>query len=186
MNNRVTSRGDILAASRALVRDKGIQAVNMRSVAAACQVALGSIYNYFPSKAELMAAVVADVWQDIFQLPKTPRGTGDFMAALDWFISGLVRSRTTYPDFFKLHALGFVQANRGGEPKQLMEAHIGGIKDYLLQQLVSDTRVRPGALGYDLQPKGLVDSLFDSFLTLMGQGVGRLDPLMTLVRRSLY
>ena len=56
MNKTVTSREAILAASQKLVMEKGLQAVNMRTVASVCGVAVGSVYNYFPSKAELLTA----------------------------------------------------------------------------------------------------------------------------------
>ena len=48
MNKVVTSKEEILAASRELVLEKGIMSLSMRSVAEACGVAVGSIYNYFP------------------------------------------------------------------------------------------------------------------------------------------
>ena len=50
VNPVVTSKEEILAASRELIRSQGWQAVNIRSVAAACGVSVGSIYNYYGSK----------------------------------------------------------------------------------------------------------------------------------------
>ena len=63
LNKTVTSREAILAASQKLVMEKGLQAVNMRTVASVCGVAVGSVYNYFPSKAELLTATVENVWR---------------------------------------------------------------------------------------------------------------------------
>ena len=60
MNTVVTSREAILEECRKIVMEQGISAVNMRSVAAACGVAVGSIYNYFPSKTDLIGAAVED------------------------------------------------------------------------------------------------------------------------------
>ena len=70
MNKTVTSREAILAASQKLVMEKGLQAVNMRTVASVCGVAVGSVYNYFPSKAELLTATVENVWREIFHMPE--------------------------------------------------------------------------------------------------------------------
>ena len=50
MNTVVTSRTAILEASRQLIREKGWSALNIRSVAGACGVSVGSIYNYLIQK----------------------------------------------------------------------------------------------------------------------------------------
>ena len=64
MNTVVTSREQILAAARELALSGG--ELSMRAVAARCGIAVGSIYNYYPTKADLTIAVVAEVWQEIF------------------------------------------------------------------------------------------------------------------------
>ena len=69
MNTAVTSKEEILKASRELIRQQGWSAVSIRSVAAACGVSVGSIYNYFDSKAALMSETVGSVWQEIFHRP---------------------------------------------------------------------------------------------------------------------
>ena len=70
MNTIVTSKEEILKISRDMIQQQGWSAVNIRSVAAACGVSVGSIYNYFDSKAELMGAVVESVWHEIFHRPE--------------------------------------------------------------------------------------------------------------------
>ena len=71
MNTVVTSREAILDVSRELVKRQGQEAVSIRTVAAACGVSVGSIYNYFESKADLVAATVESVWCDfIFRRTK--------------------------------------------------------------------------------------------------------------------
>ena len=58
MNTVVTSKEEILKTSRELLQKQGWSAVNIRSVAAACGVSVGSIYNYFSSKTELIGTIV--------------------------------------------------------------------------------------------------------------------------------
>ena len=55
MNTVVTSKEIILEASKKLIREEGLNSINIRSVASACGVSVGSIYNYFDSKSELVA-----------------------------------------------------------------------------------------------------------------------------------
>ena len=77
MNTVVTSKEEILKKSRELIQENGWASVNIRSVAAACGVSVGSIYNYFESKSALVsatmikagigAAVMPDFAQPVFE-----------------------------------------------------------------------------------------------------------------------
>lgn len=57
------NRGRILQAARALVSEGGWAQAQVASVAAAAGIATGTVYRYFPSKAELFAEVLARVSQ---------------------------------------------------------------------------------------------------------------------------
>ena len=70
MNKIVTSKEEILQTSRKLIQQHGWSAVSIRSVAAACDVSVGSIYNYFDSKTDLVGATIESVWQEIFHKPE--------------------------------------------------------------------------------------------------------------------
>lgn len=47
---------------RKLIQENGWTGANIRSVAAACGVSVGCVYNYFDSKTALVDAAVASVW----------------------------------------------------------------------------------------------------------------------------
>ena len=70
MNPNATSKANILKTSRELIQQNGWAGVSIRSVAAACGVSVGCIYNYFASKTELLSATVESIWSDIFHHPE--------------------------------------------------------------------------------------------------------------------
>ena len=70
MNLNATSKANILKTSREIIQQNGWAGVNIRSVAAACGVSVGCIYNYFASKTELLSATVESIWSDIFHHPE--------------------------------------------------------------------------------------------------------------------
>ncbi len=70
VNTVVTSQEAILAMSRKMLREQGWTGVSVRSIAAACGISVGSIYNYFDSKEDLMSAVVESIWREIFPAPR--------------------------------------------------------------------------------------------------------------------
>lgn len=84
MNTVVTSKEQILKASRELIQRQGWSAVNIRSVAAACGVSVGSIYNYFDSKAALVGAAVESVWCEIFHRPEDGEVFQNTLACVTW------------------------------------------------------------------------------------------------------
>jgi AcrR family transcriptional regulator len=52
----------ILAAARKLLLEKGYSGLALRQLAAQCDVAVGTIYNYFANKEMLVASVMAEDW----------------------------------------------------------------------------------------------------------------------------
>ena len=58
----------ILNISKNIAIEQGLNCINMRLIAKKCDIALGSIYNYFPSKSDLLIATIESIWKDIFNL----------------------------------------------------------------------------------------------------------------------
>ena len=58
------NRNRILVAARALVSEGGWGEAQISNVASAADVATGSVYRYFPSKADLISELIADVSRD--------------------------------------------------------------------------------------------------------------------------
>ena len=57
----------ILSSAKEIALTEGIIKIDIRSVAKRCGIASGTVYNYFPSKGDLLAAVIEDFWEDAFQ-----------------------------------------------------------------------------------------------------------------------
>ena len=93
MNTVVTSKEEILKTSRELMQQQGWSAVNIRSVAAACGVSVGSIYNYFSSKTELVGAIVESVWCEIFHRPEDEAVFQDIRTCIAWMYERMVSLR---------------------------------------------------------------------------------------------
>ena len=55
-------REDILQAAKKELLAKGYEKCSLRSVARQCKIAVGTIYNYFPSKLELVAVIMLEDW----------------------------------------------------------------------------------------------------------------------------
>lgn len=54
----------VLAEADRQMRDVGYHAMTIQSIAKACGVGVGTVYNYFPSKDEILIACVAAKWME--------------------------------------------------------------------------------------------------------------------------
>lgn len=185
MNTIVTSREELLAASRKIVEEQGIQALNMRAVAAAANVAVGSVYNYFPSKAELVSATVGDIWRDVFHAAGDCAGFSDFASCVEWLFRSIRTGAGKYPGFLSAHMTGFAAQDREKARRQ-MDRAFGHIRSNLEQVLARDTSVRADAFGAELSREAFVKFVFANLLTCLSQEEESIQILMAVIRRVLY
>ena len=62
----VTSREELLDTARQIVFQEGIDQLSIRTLAKKQNISVGAVYNYFPSKADLLLAIVESFWKGIF------------------------------------------------------------------------------------------------------------------------
>lgn len=185
MNTIVTSKEEILKTSRELIRREGWSAVNIRSVAAACGVSVGSIYNYFDSKTDLLGATVESVWCEIFRRPEDRAVFQDTQACITWLYGRMEYGCKQYPGFFTLHSLGFMGEDKS-DGKRRMQQTWQHILDGLRSVLQRDAKVRPDAFTEQFTAEKFADLLFSLMLSaLLRQDY---DPaaVLEIVRRTLY
>lgn len=185
MNTVVTSREAILEAGRTLLREKGWSAVNIRSVAAQCGVSVGSIYNYFSSKTELVSATVESIWCDIFHFSEQENNFDSFGDCIRWVFCSLKEGEERYPGFFTFHSVGFVDEDKKGG-KQLMAQSWEHIRTGLCMVLKKDRKIRPDAFDGNFTPEMLSEIVFSLILSEMLQKRYSGIPILEMIRRLIY
>lgn len=92
MRDLQAGRERILQAARTLLNEQGAQQLSIRAVAAACQLSIGSIYNYYPTKAALINDLVEEFWVEALEeLELHPLALGGF---LDCFVAVFLQLQT--------------------------------------------------------------------------------------------
>ena len=102
VNHLATSKEDILAASRELIKENGWTAVSIRAVASRCSVSAGTIYNYYESKADLLGDTIESIWREIFFNPEDEQAFKDVAACISWIYKRLEYGNEQFPGFFSL------------------------------------------------------------------------------------
>ena len=185
MNTIVTSKEEILKTSRELIQRQGWSAVNIRSVAAACGVSVGSIYNYFDSKAALMGATVESVWCEIFHRPEDETVFQNTQACITWLYGRMEYGCKQYPGFFTLHSLGFLGEDKS-DGKRRMQQTWQHILDGLCSVLQRDAKVRPDAFTEEFTAEKFADLLFSLMLSALLRQDYDPSAVLEILRRTLY
>lgn len=185
MNPVVTSKEEILKTSRELIQRQGWSSLNIRSVAAACGVSVGSIYNYFDSKTALVGEAVESVWCEIFHRPEDGGVFRDTLACVTWMYERMEYGCKHYPGFFSLHSLGFMGENKS-DGRQKMLKTWQHILNELCAVLKRDTRIRAGAFTGEFTAEKFADVLFSLMLSAFLRQDYDPSAVLEIVRRTLY
>ena len=182
MNKTVTSEEEILAAARALLLEKGTGALTMRSVAAACGVAVGSIYNYFPSKGALVGTTIESVWTEIFRPFTAAPAYSSFADCAAALLAALADGNARYPGFFSVHALSFA-AGEKESGRALMARCFALLRE---KMLAAHTQVRDGVFEGALSKEAFVDYVLQLAIMQQRRGSGEDAALLALIGSCIY
>lgn len=168
-----------------LAAEKGFLALGIRDVAKLGGVSVGCIYNYFPSKASLLAATVERIWESIFHEEEKPRQPEGFLNNVRWMFERLRSGSSQFPDFFAAHTASF-GSGEAGEGRQIMTRYFEHIKRGLLRALLNDPDLRKDAFNAEFTAEAFVGFVFDSLLALFIRQVSDCDFLLAMIRRAVF
>lgn len=168
---------------RKIVAEKGLTALNMRTVADECHIALGTLYNYYSGKEDLLIATIESVWRDIFHAgqQRSPLPFPEYVAD---FFERIQDGIAEYPNFFMAHSMSLANSGKG-KGKATMEHYFGHIKTNMLEALRADNSVDKGAFTSSFTETDLIDFVLDNILVLLVQGKKDCSALVEIIRRVI-
>lgn len=185
MNIAVSSKEEIITYCKEIVKEKGIHAISIRSVAEKCGISVGAVYNYFSSKNELLAATIGSVWADIFHHSEQSFEFNDFIDCLVALFKSIEAGKKLYPTFFTNQTLimAFDEKNMNEKMMQNFWFHI---KTSLVETLAKDPKVRKGLFDDHLTAERFVDYIIELFLYTLTDEKNDHESLLQFVRNAIY
>ena len=191
-NKAVISKDLILEASYKLVLESGPANLSIRSVARACGVSVGSIYNYYPTKAMLVADAVGMFWQTSLSKEMFVASSGRRLHHV--LRTPHARSRARNRAFRKswLSELAALDSESRKEVRARENAAFSHIKRGLAVAIEDDQRINLDALSscsiqQDNEPaEELASLVWDVMVSSLQNNNAAYKPLFALMRTALY
>lgn len=185
MNKVVTSKEDILAVSKEMVAKNGIQEINMRNVARQCGVSVGSVYNYFPSKNDLMIAVIDAIWKEIIQGISDSTLSSGFLENIEKLFYSVKSGGEKYPFFFSVHSMSVAKSGKD-KGRETMNQYFECVKSDLLHSLRKDERVKQEFFSEKCTQTDFVEFVFSNLISLLIRKQDSCDVLLEIVKGTIY
>lgn len=187
MKKGATSKEDILRACRKIVARGSLKAVNMRTVAAECQIALGTLYNYYSNKDELLIATVESVWGDIFHGNENLlcNDKDSFPEYVNSIFLSLKKGMDEYPNFFVAHSASIATSQRG-KAKSIMDQYFVHMKKGMETVLESDLNVNQACFSAAFTRGDFLDFIINHIILLLVEGKEDCRTLIEIIRKIIY
>lgn len=186
MNHTAASRDSLLDAAERIVSEEGFEALSIRRLAAECGVAVGTVYNYFSSKSELVVGVIEHFWRNMLRgvvcaPPSHQRFTAylaNLYAALyervQQFRSGLLLRMASLSD--EQRALGLT----------LERKYYAHMEEGLLHALAQDNDVDPAVFAGAFTREALCEHALITMFARLKAGKPDCSTMLHLIEKSLY
>ncbi len=182
----MTSRDELLEAAFHIAQEHGLAALSVRGLAKACGVSVGTVYNHFPSKAELSVAVTELFFRRSFYEGFChPEADENFVAycrrLYDAAKGVLERFRATWLKGVASLPEAEAIAARASEASQLEHVARG-----LMEVFGRDPLIDRAGLPQGVEGAAICRLVLDTILRDLRQGGSETPVLLWALERALY
>ena len=185
MNINVTSKDKILKVSKTLIQEEGTSSVSIRKVAKASNIAIGSVYNYFNSKDELVNESIEGVWHDVFHNSKDEGNFNNIVSCVIWMYKKMEEGVKKYPEFFNFDAYSYLKPQDNQENDN-MDKTWKHILEGITRVLKIDTKIRKDAFNKDFTEEKFASIIFTLLLNSAIKNDFDSSALIEIIKRSIY
>lgn len=185
VNKSVTSKEELIEIAREIAYGEGISKLSVRRLAAASGIAIGTVYNYFPSKADLVSEVLQEFWRNVFHGSHFQADSHDFLGSVEEIYMRLHRNLAVFRKEF-LEDLAGMDKSEKEKSYQAELLYAGHMKAGMLQILERDHRILNGIWTEGFSKEALVEFTFCNMVMLLQEGRGNCNYLKQVLSRLLY
>ncbi len=186
MNKPVVTKAELIdVAEKILVRD-GLEKLNIRRLAKECNISVGCMYNYFPSKAELIFAVIERFWDTVIHKSAFHKvHANSFIEMVDEIYSRLLIGLEGFSSEFlsQISVLSLQDRKKG---KKMESEYFDRMKKAMIQVINQDEGISPAVWTETFTKTALIEFVFRNILTSIRIGDLNCSMLIELVEHKIY
>lgn len=185
-NKPIINKQQILDTAFDIASTSGLSGLSIRDVARACNVAVGTVYNSYPTKNDLVNDVVGRFWNEALadRMPLAASGE-DFISFCQELARQLAEALTKFRDDW-LTEIAALDAQGLASARKREEACFDHIRRGLAFALDHDPKIATDRLHGALAPEPLCAFVWDSMLSSIKRGDIACETLFALLRSTVY
>jgi AcrR family transcriptional regulator len=174
-------RRNLLECAGRIECTEGVGAINIRRLAAEANIAVGTVYNYFESKQEVLLALTEAYWQNALEEMRVRVKTARFSDQIVQIISFL---RTKMNDCAQVLMRSLHDDAATGRVR--MEAMQRALRQALVERLNHDEAIQDGVWSEHFTKEQFADFVLQNLVLLIQQTDGDEGVLLRIIERVLY
>ncbi len=175
----------ILSQAKKIAVSDGISKINIRTVAKNSGIAIGTVYNYFPSKGDLLISVVTEFWDEAFtDLEGITSTSSNFFDNLE----KIYRVLDDYLHHFKenwLNQLALLKADEKVMARKKEEEYFQKVHDKLILLIDRDPDLQDYPWSEVISKEKMAEFIFDHMLIILKKEKGDLTFFIALLKQIL-
>ena len=174
-------RKTLLSCARNIECSEGVDAISIRRLAAEANIAVGTVYNYFDSKQEVLLVLTEEYWKETLTQMQERISDERFSDQLGEIIAFL-RSRLN--DCAVILMRGLRDDVETGRIRMASMQKV--LRKALVERINRDSAISQSVWTESFTKEAFADFVFSNILTLMQQKEVSEDVFLEIVKRTLY
>ncbi|MDU4910185.1 TetR/AcrR family transcriptional regulator [Clostridium baratii] len=168
-------RDKILTEARVMIKEYGYEKLSMRKLAKACDIGIGTLYNYFKNKHSIVIEIVRIDWEvSLNRLERVTEFSGTFEEKMKFIYDELENYLYNHIDIFIL-----LYNEEKTKPNHFNNNIFGSL--YVLTDEIIDYHKENGELKINLDTRNLSKFIVSNMITIIKSHAFSFDDLMCIL-----
>ncbi|MBU5438035.1 TetR/AcrR family transcriptional regulator [Tissierella sp. MSJ-40] len=185
MYNNENQKDTILSVAKDIAAKQGITKINIRSVAQNSGIAIGTVYNYFPSKGDLLVAVIEDFWEGAFvNIDWQSLSNSNFYDNLEKIYDSLHLYLNSFKENW-LEQLSLLKTQEKLIGKQKENEYFGKIQSRIMTLIDMDDSLRSYPWTESFSKQKISEFIFENMLIMLKKGEKDISFFMMVLKKIM-